>query len=172
MRYLNTWTSPIVFRAGDAAENIGVYGVEGSKPGAAAVSAFLSHDVIGLHSAGYGLLLSQALFSCNRVSAHSLQVYLICWFARTILTVMELDLDCVKVDTRAGGLGKVDEHKDHETMQTAKTRYVSLTHLRSVEYGLILCSANMLDIALQLLGHDDKKFGHGSCRGTSHFATS
>jgi hypothetical protein len=71
MRYLITWTSPIVFRAGDAAENIGVYGVEGSKPGAAAVSAFLSHDVIGLHSEGYGLLLGEALFSCTRVSGLS-----------------------------------------------------------------------------------------------------
>lgn len=89
MRYLNTWTSPIVFRAGDAAENIGVYGVEGSKPGAAAVSAFLSHDVIGLHSAGYGLLLGQALFSCNRVSPHSLEVSLTCWSARIVSFVMD-----------------------------------------------------------------------------------
>jgi hypothetical protein len=36
MRYLITWTSPIVFRGADVTESIGVYGVEGSKPGAAA----------------------------------------------------------------------------------------------------------------------------------------
>jgi glutamate/tyrosine decarboxylase-like PLP-dependent enzyme len=34
MRYLVTWTSPVVFRGEQ--ESIGVYGVEGSKPGAAA----------------------------------------------------------------------------------------------------------------------------------------
>jgi len=39
MRYLVTWTSPIVYHDGseaNALESIGVYGVEGSKPGAAA----------------------------------------------------------------------------------------------------------------------------------------
>lgn len=38
MRYLVTWTSPVIFREADAnkGESIGVYGVEGSKPGAAA----------------------------------------------------------------------------------------------------------------------------------------
>jgi hypothetical protein len=38
MRYLVTWTSPVIFREGEnkKAESIGVYGVEGSKPGAAA----------------------------------------------------------------------------------------------------------------------------------------
>ena len=68
MRYLVTWTSPIVFREADQAENIGVYGVEGSKPGAAGVGAYLSHDIIGLHNQGYGRLLGQALFTCTRVS--------------------------------------------------------------------------------------------------------
>lgn len=41
MRYLVTWTSPVVFRDADAVENIGVYGVEGSKPGAAGVGTYL-----------------------------------------------------------------------------------------------------------------------------------
>ena len=45
MRYLVTWTSPVVFRAAEEQqiESIGVYGVEGSKPGAAA-----GKDSIGL----------------------------------------------------------------------------------------------------------------------------
>lgn len=34
MRYMVTWTSPIVFRDSEAEDSIGVYGVEGSKPGA------------------------------------------------------------------------------------------------------------------------------------------
>ncbi|KAK1148911.1 hypothetical protein N8T08_007583 [Aspergillus melleus] len=37
MRYLVTWTSPVVYRNSDQEDSIGIYGVEGSKPGAAAV---------------------------------------------------------------------------------------------------------------------------------------
>lgn len=36
MRYLVTWTSPVVYRDSDQEDSIGIYGVEGSKPGAAA----------------------------------------------------------------------------------------------------------------------------------------
>ena len=46
MRNFVTLTAPVVFR-GDSDPNIGVYGIEGSKPGAAAVSCLLSHRVIG-----------------------------------------------------------------------------------------------------------------------------
>ncbi|KAL0947752.1 hypothetical protein HGRIS_013830 [Hohenbuehelia grisea] len=69
MRFLVTWKSPIVYRQGEA-ESIGVYGVEGSKPGAAPVAAFFSHVVIGLNPKGYGQLLGQALFSGVKMYAH------------------------------------------------------------------------------------------------------
>ncbi|RIB26875.1 pyridoxal phosphate-dependent transferase [Gigaspora rosea] len=68
MRYLVTWTSPVINRANE--ESIGIYGVEGSKPGAAAVATFLSQDAIGLHQKGYGLLLGQATFSCTKIYCH------------------------------------------------------------------------------------------------------
>ncbi|CAG8599100.1 46_t:CDS:10, partial [Diversispora eburnea] len=68
MRYLNTWTSPVVFRTNEL--SIGVYGVEGSKPGAAPVAAWLSHEIIGLHQKGYGLLLGQVNFSCSKIYCH------------------------------------------------------------------------------------------------------
>ncbi|KAH8205832.1 hypothetical protein TruAng_000108 [Truncatella angustata] len=47
MRYLVTWTSPYIYRG--SVTSIGIYGVEGSKPGAAAVSAWLSNKTIGLN---------------------------------------------------------------------------------------------------------------------------
>jgi len=72
MRYQVTWTSPIVAHEGES-ENIGVYGVEGSKPGAAAVGTYLSHEVIGLNYKGYGALLGEATFSCTRVTNFSLK---------------------------------------------------------------------------------------------------
>jgi len=68
MRYQVTWTSPIVFR--DDLESMGVYGIEGSKPGAAPIATWVSHQVIGLNPEGYGELLGEALFSCVKMYCH------------------------------------------------------------------------------------------------------
>jgi hypothetical protein len=67
MRYLVTWTSPIVFHDGDDKGSMGVYGVEGSKPGASAVATWLTHKSLGLDREGYGRLLGEAIFSCTKV---------------------------------------------------------------------------------------------------------
>ncbi|KAJ4485314.1 pyridoxal phosphate-dependent transferase [Lentinula aciculospora] len=68
MRYLVTWTSPIVYR--NDLQSIGVFGVEGSKPGAAPVATFFSHVILGLDTDGYGQLLGEALFSAVKMYAH------------------------------------------------------------------------------------------------------
>ncbi|KAG8978320.1 hypothetical protein FRB93_011132 [Tulasnella sp. JGI-2019a] len=68
MRFLVTWTSPIVYR--NEPENIGVYGIEGSKPGAAPMAVWMSHSVIGLGPNGYGQLLGEALFGGVKMYAH------------------------------------------------------------------------------------------------------
>lgn len=65
MRFLVTWTSPYLTQG--SLENIGVYGVEGSKPGAAAMAAWLSNQTIGLNPCGYGMLLGEAAFTSARV---------------------------------------------------------------------------------------------------------
>ncbi|KAH7345481.1 pyridoxal phosphate-dependent transferase [Rhizoctonia solani] len=70
MRYLVTWTNPNVYKDSDGTESMGVYGIEGSKPGASAVGAWLSHRVIGLHKHGYGSLLGESLFSCTKIYTH------------------------------------------------------------------------------------------------------
>jgi len=46
-------------------DEINLYGIDGSKPGAASAGVWLSHKVIGLHSDGYGLLLQQCNFSAG-----------------------------------------------------------------------------------------------------------
>ncbi|KAA8895556.1 pyridoxal phosphate-dependent transferase [Sphaerosporella brunnea] len=69
MRYLLTWSSPYISRDNEP-ESIGIYGVEGSKPGAAAVAVWLSNSVIGLTENGYGALLGEALFSSSMFSAY------------------------------------------------------------------------------------------------------
>ncbi|KAE8376158.1 pyridoxal phosphate-dependent transferase [Aspergillus bertholletiae] len=67
MRFLVTWTSPYLTQG--SMENIGVYGVEGSKPGAAAMAAWMSNQTIGLSPTGYGRLLGEAAFTSARLSA-------------------------------------------------------------------------------------------------------
>ncbi|KAF5018638.1 hypothetical protein F66182_9388 [Fusarium sp. NRRL 66182] len=68
MRHLVTWSGPYLSQG--SAENIGVYGVEGSKPGASAMSAWFSNQTIGLNHRGYGRLLGEATFTSARLSAH------------------------------------------------------------------------------------------------------
>lgn len=69
MRYLVTWTAPYLHDS-DNGESIGVYGIEGSKPGAAAVACYLHNTVVGLHKQGHGGLLGEVAFTCRRLSAH------------------------------------------------------------------------------------------------------
>ncbi|MCD9195140.1 pyridoxal phosphate-dependent decarboxylase family protein [Streptomyces albireticuli] len=49
--------------------NVGLFGVEGSKPGAAAAGVYLSHRVIRTDAGGYGRILGQALFNSKRFYA-------------------------------------------------------------------------------------------------------
>lgn len=66
MRDLVTFSAPVVFH-GEAEPTVGIYGVEGSKPGAAAAAVYLSHRVIRPSKSGYGKIISQALYSCKRL---------------------------------------------------------------------------------------------------------
>lgn len=43
--------------------SVGIYGLEGSKPGASAASVFLSHQVIRPSVSGYGKIINQAMFN-------------------------------------------------------------------------------------------------------------
>ncbi|KAI7782851.1 pyridoxal-dependent decarboxylase conserved domain protein [Diaporthe eres] len=46
---------------------MGVYGVEGSKPGASAVATWLTHKTRGLTERGYGRLLGEAVVTCKKL---------------------------------------------------------------------------------------------------------
>ncbi|KAI9464909.1 pyridoxal phosphate-dependent transferase [Lactarius psammicola] len=69
LRYMVTWNSPVIGFE-DESLKMGVYGIEGSKPGAAPVSAWLGHEVIGLHSGGFGYLLGQSVFASTKMYGH------------------------------------------------------------------------------------------------------
>ena len=69
LRYLVTWTSPVISRGETTDTSIGVFGIEGSKPGASVMATWFSNTCIGLGPDGYGQLLSEVTFTCSRLSA-------------------------------------------------------------------------------------------------------
>ena len=69
LRYLVTWNAPYLSRGVMGETSIGIFGVEGSKPGASAMATWFSNKCIGLGPDGYGKLLSEVTFTCSRMSA-------------------------------------------------------------------------------------------------------
>ncbi len=67
-RSLVTFTAPIVHRVQDDPV-VGIYGIEGSKPGAAAAAVYLSHRVLRPDRTGYGRLLGRCTFNAARMYA-------------------------------------------------------------------------------------------------------
>lgn len=68
MRGLVSFTAPVVYHGG-ADPTVGVYGIEGSKPGAAATGVYLSHRVIRPNVRGYGTLLGNCMWNSKRLYA-------------------------------------------------------------------------------------------------------
>ncbi|VDB83367.1 unnamed protein product [Peniophora sp. CBMAI 1063] len=78
-RFLTTWTSAYINTTG-ADYNMGIYGVEGSKPGAAAVAVLLSHEIVGLENrdqGGYANLLGTAMLTGIKMYGHWVTVDLL-----------------------------------------------------------------------------------------------
>lgn len=71
MRDMVTFKAPYIVH-GDAEPTVGIYGLEGSKPGAAVAAVYLSHKVIRPTRSGYGQILRRALFNCKRFYARLL----------------------------------------------------------------------------------------------------
>jgi glutamate/tyrosine decarboxylase-like PLP-dependent enzyme len=68
MRNLVSFTAPVIYHGG-VDPTVGIYGVEGSKPGAAAAGVFLSHRVIPATREGFGKILGKSLFNSKRLYA-------------------------------------------------------------------------------------------------------
>lgn len=65
MIYLVAHAAPVVFH-NPSAPSVGVYGMEGSKPGAAAAGVAMSHHALPLDQTGYGALLGRCIFNAKR----------------------------------------------------------------------------------------------------------
>ncbi|MDX1555727.1 MAG: hypothetical protein R3212_06860, partial [Xanthomonadales bacterium] len=70
-RDLVAFTAPVVYHGG-VDPTVGVYGVEGSKPGAAAAGVYLSHRVIRTDVTGYGQILGKCFWNSKRLYAEVL----------------------------------------------------------------------------------------------------
>lgn len=68
MRNLVSFTAPVVYHGG-VDPTVGVYGVEGSKPGAAAAAVYFSHKVIRPNTDGYGKISGECFFNAKRFYA-------------------------------------------------------------------------------------------------------
>ncbi|SDD34979.1 pyridoxal phosphate-dependent decarboxylase family protein [Actinokineospora iranica] len=68
-RNLVAFSPPYVAHDEEVDTSVGFYGVEGSKPGAAAAGVYLSHRVIAPDQRGYGRILGQTLFNSKRLYA-------------------------------------------------------------------------------------------------------
>ncbi len=68
MRNLVSFTAPVVYHGG-VDPTVGVYGVEGSKPGAAAAAVYFSHKVIRPDMSGYGKISGDCFFNAKRFYA-------------------------------------------------------------------------------------------------------
>ncbi len=66
MRDAISLKAPVVFHS-QAEPTVGVYGVEGSKPGSAAASVWLAHRVIRPDRSGYGRILGQCMWTSKRL---------------------------------------------------------------------------------------------------------
>jgi glutamate/tyrosine decarboxylase-like PLP-dependent enzyme len=66
MRDLISLKAPVVFHS-QSEQTVGIYGVEGSKPGAAAAGVHLAHKVIRPDMKGYGKILGECLWTSTRL---------------------------------------------------------------------------------------------------------
>ncbi|MGI8951003.1 MAG: pyridoxal-dependent decarboxylase [Chitinophagaceae bacterium] len=68
MRNLVSFTAPVVYHGG-VDPTVGVYGVEGSKPGAAAAAVYFSHTMMRPNMDGYGKISGECYFNAKRLYA-------------------------------------------------------------------------------------------------------
>jgi glutamate/tyrosine decarboxylase-like PLP-dependent enzyme len=66
MRDAISLQAPVVFHS-QAEPTVGIYGVEGSKPGSAAAAVWLAHRVIRPDMSGYGRILGQCMWTSKRL---------------------------------------------------------------------------------------------------------
>ncbi len=129
MRNLVTFVAPYVFH-GEAEPTIGIYGIEGSKPGAAPAAVYLSHRVIRPTKDGYGRILGEALFSGDKLYAR-----LLCMpQEEDLFTIVPLTLipNSIPGDTEAAQIKFIREKVDGRTNEEIEKDEEAMTALEEL----------------------------------------
>ncbi len=104
MRDLIAFTAPVVYHGG-MDPTTGVYGIEGSKPGAAAAAVWLSHSIIRTDQSGYGRLLGRCIFNSKRLYAALFEL------AADHPTVTVTPLQRLPAEKAGGSKSEIEEQK-------------------------------------------------------------
>jgi hypothetical protein len=135
-RNLVAFLAPEVYHGGDVDASMGVYGIEGSKPGAAPAAVYLSHRIIRPDKSGYGKILGQALFSSKR------------FFAGVITMAKEADPFIVKP------IQQIPAEKNGESPEKIKAQLDFIkTHIAEKENNELLRDSRAMAL-LKELGSD------------------
>ncbi|HKP94997.1 MAG TPA: pyridoxal-dependent decarboxylase [Fibrobacteria bacterium] len=107
---------PQAIRQADGATDpfMGIYGVEGSRPGAAAASVFLTHRLVRPSKSGYGRLIGMEMFNCKKVFAliSRLNPGGEDWIAVTLAGAAGREEACLRADA----LGNAEAGRDPELL--------------------------------------------------------
>ena len=133
MRHLIAFLASEVYHEGSLDANMGVFGIEGSKPGAAAAAVYLSHKAIRPDRSGYGEILGKALFNSKR-------------FFASVIT-MALDTDPFIVVP----VQQIPAEKQHKTPEEIKAQlnYIK-NHIVSKENNELIQDADAMKLLKQL----------------------
>lgn len=87
--------APVVYHDGEA-PTVGVFGIEGSKPGAAAAAVWLSHRVIRPDQGGYGHVLGRSAFSATRLFCAIASMESTLFVLKTVQAIDPRDIQTLK----------------------------------------------------------------------------
>jgi glutamate/tyrosine decarboxylase-like PLP-dependent enzyme len=132
MRNLIAFLASEVYH-GDLDANMGVYGIEGSKPGAAAAAVYLSHKTIRPDRTGYGKILGKALFNSKR-------------FFAAVITMAEEKDPFIVVPVQQ--IPAEREHKSKEEIK-AQLDYIK-THIVSKQNNELMNDGKAMELLVQL----------------------
>ena len=133
MRNLIAFLASEVYHAGSLDANMGVFGIEGSKSGAAAAAVYLSHKVIRPDRSGYGKILGKALFNSKR-------------FFASVITMAEDDDPFIVVPVQQIPAEK--EHKSPEEIK-AQLNYIK-TNIVQKQNNELIPDNEAMDLLMKL----------------------
>jgi glutamate/tyrosine decarboxylase-like PLP-dependent enzyme len=106
-------TAPVVYHDGDA-PTVGVFGVEGSKPGAAAAGIYFSHRIIRPDQSGYGKILGKCTFNAKRFFSQLVAIDSLYFKIAVLTELSEHELSIVRTWAPLSNVDLWKQLRDHQ----------------------------------------------------------